>query len=137
MKIYVSGASAEADAIAQYMSRLRAGGIEITLDWVAGLKANIAEGKTDALLTNEERAQYAEADLDAIAQADVFWLLAPENPSTGSWVELGYALSCQDGLSIFVSGPGRTRCIFVACADGQFQSHEEACQFILAAAEDL
>lgn len=135
MKVYVAGASAEADMIALYMDRLRAAGLEITHDWVAGLKANIAAGKPDALLSAEERAQYAETDLDAIAEADVFWLLAPENASTGAWVELGYALSYQDGLSIVVSGAARRRCIFVSLADSQFEAHDTACEYIIAAAE--
>jgi hypothetical protein len=134
VKAYLAGASAEADAVAGWMARVREAGLEVTCDWPADIKANLAAGKPDASLTDAERAAYAEADLDGIASADIFWLLAPEpgNNSTGCWLELGHALALQAGLTVVASGPGRKRCIFVALADHQFETHAEAFEFIRA-----
>jgi hypothetical protein len=102
----------------------------------------------DSQLSNDDRRKYAQADLDGVLTADVFWLLAANDKGAcGSWVELGAALSrrewnslsacdcCPPGPSsptIIVSGPKMGRTIFTELADLCCSTDEEALEHILA-----
>lgn len=121
MKVYVAGASKEPDRVSAAMRWLRNAGHTITLDWLAAIEK---AGAANEGLSDEDRRYYAAEDLAAVAEADVIWLLAPENASTGAWVELGYAIAirdCDDKSAgaplIVVSGPARMRCIFASFAN--------------------
>ncbi len=129
MRIYIAGASAEPERVQRAMDASRKLGLEVTLDWLAAIRAAGAATPSDA---NVRRA-CALADLQAIDRADVVWLLAPENASTGAWVELGYAIALRSDRSllrplraVIVSGPGAAKCIFAELADALFASDEAA-----------
>lgn len=128
MKIYIAGASAEPERVQRAMDAARQLGYEVTLDWLAVIKA---VGAANDGLSVGERQKYALADLGAIYRADVFWLLAPENASTGAWVELGYAIAVEARLeNVVVSGPGAAKCIFVELADVVAPTDELALQHL-------
>src|ERR1700747_2806340 len=123
MKIYVAGASKERLMIADYMRRLREAGFEITHDWIAEMDQ---EKTPDNELSHEKAEKYGRRNLYGVLQADLFWLMIPENQSLGAWVELGYALA---RMGVIVSGD-RTKSIFVHLSCDHFKTHEEAFEFI-------
>lgn len=128
MIIYLAGASAEVDMVADYMARLRVHGIEIAHDWTLSVIANRALGKPDSELTHEERLRHAIADFDGVAQSDILWLLTPVGPSTGAFAEFGIALA--RGIKIVCSGTWK-RCIFTELCPPRFDKHDDAFQWIL------
>lgn len=111
LRVYVAGASAEPERVRWAMDAVRDAGAAVTLDWLAPIEAGVP---ANTGLSDAERRQYARADLDAVVSSDVLWLLAPEAPSAGAWVELGHALRCH--VVVIVSGPARKRSIFAALA---------------------
>jgi hypothetical protein len=114
MRIYVAGSYAERDVVSQYIARLRAAGAGITLDWP---QVVASVGKPDSELTYDERQKYATMDLDAVARADVMWLLIPTTHSKGSWVELGYATALMRlvaGRPRIVTSGSDTACLFTS-----------------------
>ncbi len=120
MKIYIAGASKEPERVRRWMSAARTAGLVITLDWLAVIEA---VGHANEGLSDEDRTKYAVDDWRAVREADLVWLLAPENPSTGAWVELGLALAGQ--IEVIVSGPARHRSIFAALAT-EYDHDEDA-----------
>jgi hypothetical protein len=123
LKLFVSGNSRERDVVGPYIKRLTlTPGVLITLDWVAVMNS---VSTPDPELTADERWKYASADLHAINEAHVVWLLIPssEKPTIGAWIEYGYALGC--GKRIVVSGDER-RSLFTARAHLLCATHEEA-----------
>lgn len=133
LRVYVAGASKEPERVRAAMEAVRAAGFKITLDWLAAIEE---AGAANEGLSDEDRRRYAKEDLRSVQRADVVWVLAPESTSTGAWVELGFALAIRDGcgwndLAIVVSGAARTRCIFAALADAEFDSDEEALAWVL------
>lgn len=128
MRIYVAGASKEPERVRAAMTAVQMHGHTLTLDWLAEIEA---AGAANEGLSDDDRRRYAEADLCAVANADVVWLLAPEAPSAGCWVELGYAMAWRP-LRIVVSGPARERCIFAALADVEVDDDAEALRAICA-----
>lgn len=122
--IYVAGASAEVGRIAGYIDRLKRAGHEITHDWTISVLGARAQRLTDDRLSGAVRADYADEDLIGITLCDTFWLVVPEAPSTGCWVELGAALCAAHQRTIVVSGDWK-RSIFTSLADYRFDTHEE------------
>ena len=114
LRVYVAGSSREMDRARAAMDYVRELGGVITFDWVAEIER---VGSANDGLTDEQRRSSAAADLEGVEACDVFWLLAPETPSTGAWVELGIALGLRESIRIIVSGPGSKRSIFSALAN--------------------
>jgi hypothetical protein len=132
-KIYVTGTSKERERVRAAMAAVKKLGLEITHDWLAEIEQDGVAGAVNEALDDEKRRRYSRADLDAVRRADWFWLLAPrESPSSGCWVELGYALALADRSvenrdrhwkpwpRIIVSGPGRMKSIFASFAEEEF-----------------
>jgi Nucleoside 2-deoxyribosyltransferase len=129
VNVYVAGAWIEQETRARpWIAKLRAAGIHITHDWTV---AEARPGVTsDAELTPEERRAFAKADFDGVRNADVVWLLAPnEKGACGAWVELGIALGSGIGI-IYVSGLKAKRSIFTELAMLACSTDEEAFQHI-------
>jgi hypothetical protein len=107
---------------------------QITLDWLAAIEK---AGASNEGLGDGDRRSYAADDLAAVEEADFIWLLAPENASTGAWVELGYALALRDRIDgrtrprVAVSGPARMRCIFAALANYESDSDAQALAWLV------
>lgn len=104
LRIYIAASSREVERVRAAQAAVAARGWTLTLDWLTPMLANIEAGRPDAALGDEEAAEYARADLAAIASADVLWLLAPTQPTKGAYVELGYALGTRR-VPVVVSGP--------------------------------
>lgn len=117
-KIYVAASSKEKARASCVMDRIRASPLlELAHDWVAVQDEVQAHGgPSDAELSRTDARGYATTDLEYVAEVDIFWLLAPETPTSGAWVEYGYALA---GVSYVVVSGAVERSIFCACA------HEE------------
>ena len=139
MKIYVAGASAERALIGHFINKLRALGCQVTFDWVAPIEAD--GGVCNEGLADVRRLELAQAALDGVHEADVFWLIMPRSHSIGAWVELGAALTWRrmrmlatDGTSglphILVSGPAPDRTIFNALVTVH-ETHVEAYEDIV------
>jgi hypothetical protein len=129
MRVYIAGASAEPERVRAAMGCARAAGLDVTFDWLAMIEA---AGAANEGLDDEQRKLASRLGLCAVEAADIVWLLAPEAPSCGVWVELGYALG--HGISVIVSGRARVRCIFAALAT-EFDDDDRALEHIVELAE--
>lgn len=94
LRVYVAASSApdqmaRAHAVSE---RLRKAGIELTSTWIASITAVGEANPRDA--SREQRAQWSDACLTGVEQADVVLLLVPPvtSPTRGAWVELGAVL---------------------------------------------
>jgi nucleoside 2-deoxyribosyltransferase len=147
--IYVAGATGspeEVERCEKMMARLRAAGVEVVSDWPETIKR--ASGPNPMDIPREQRAMYANTDLNQVSQAQAFWILLPEEtPTIGAWVELGFALALAyvaqfalaQGLlerQRWVLCSGKERSIFTACAD-YYATDEEAFAMITAKPEQL
>ena len=130
VSVYVAGASAEAVNVTTWISRFTNAGIEITHDWTADVFAHALTPQDD--LADETRRLYAQQDLEAVVRASIFWLIVPEKPSIGCYVELGAALVTLKPI-IYVSGAHR-RTIFTSLATECFDHHAEVFVKIVALA---
>ena len=129
MIVYVAGASAELERAQQVMEWVRSEGWTVAHDWVADVvRERIEGGRSDAELTRYEKARYAVADLNALRGSDVFWLLAPEKPTTGAWVELGSAYAKE--MRLVVSGPAWDTHLFSALAQDSYETDLAALEAI-------
>lgn len=124
MNLYIAGASAERELIADMIAKCSEVGIRITLDWPSQIEANggVANG-----MAPEEARTFAQADLDAVDAADAVWLVSGEARTCGAWVEFGYALARSK--QTIVSG-NLDRCIFTHFAGRVFTSHADAFGYV-------
>jgi len=142
VRIYIAGASKEPERVRAAMTAATKLGLEITLDWLAAIER---EGAANDGLDDEKRRRYSCDDIGAVRRADWVWLLAPhESPSSGCWVELGYALALADRSvedrdrhwkpwpRIIVSGSGRMKSIFASLAEMEFDHDDEALAYLAA-----
>ncbi len=131
MKVYVASGSDERSVAADYMKRLRQAGIELTLDWNAVIEAH--GGMTNRGLPEEARLKIARAEVGAVERADVFWLIVPQGPSCGCWVELGVAhtLSSFRPHTHVVASGDIHKSVFTSLADTCFPKHEDALAAII------
>lgn len=144
MKVYVAGASAELDRVRGVMDFIREQPrLELARDWVADVeRERIEGGRTDSDLAPDERKLFAGADLGAVAESDIFWLLSPMKGTytTGAWVELGAALVTGHmrqalGLSktvVLISGQTAGQHLFSSLADYCFDLDFEARDWLFA-----
>jgi hypothetical protein len=128
-RLYLAGASAELVLVEAYMRRVRDAGHEITWDWCATVRRIGASNPHDAKA--RQRLAWCAEDLGGVDTCDVFWLLVPQAPSVGCWVEMGVAW--QQDKRIVMSGEWRGT-IFSALADELYDSHELALSALLAEA---
>jgi len=127
LTIYVAGGSSERDAVAGYLSQLRAAGWTVTYDWTTD------PGWTDPA---HPRIESARADVRGITRARFFWYVAPREKSEGSHFELGVAWLSREmtregrrstGRVVFSSGPGDALGrVFPSLVDRHFAEHADA-----------
>jgi hypothetical protein len=98
--VYVAASGHEIERAERVVAQLRARGCTITHDWTAGMRRELAAGRRDRDLPDDEAHAYARRDIDAVRDADVFLFLVPETPSKGAWIELGIALSSRCDIVI-------------------------------------
>lgn len=131
VKVYVAGSSAELERAQRAIDFIRSIGWEVVHDWVADVRRERLEGgRQDSDLSDEERRTFAHKDLTSVGDAELVWLLVPNNPSTGAWVELGYALALTRVLihiapRIIASGPAAAGNLFCSLLD-RFDTDEDA-----------
>lgn len=116
LRIYVAASSRELPRAKRAMQAVRNYAHEVTHDWCKPIEETRALGLEEHELGAVEAREYAEADLIAIERADVVWMLAPNFPTEGFWVELGYALRASK--AIVISGATTKACrknIFLFC----------------------
>lgn len=138
MKIYIAGASSELVRARAVMDWVRAHPrFELVRDWVKDIEhERVQGGRADSQLKRYEQEHYARANLGAVAESDVLWLLSPSEGvhTTGTWVELGAALVTGHmrqalGLSktvVLISGPTSTHFLFNSLADEIFDLDADA-----------
>lgn len=135
--VYVAGSSKEIDRVQVAQQAVVDAGASISFDWTAVVVANMRAGITDEMLPPAIKRRHARADLGGIERADVFWLLLPETPSIGAWVELGSALAAAKGHGrpvVVASGHG-PRPLFAELCDAILHSDEDAAVWIRALVE--
>jgi hypothetical protein len=135
MRVYISGSSRELDHLETLAAELAGHpGVTVADRWMRDVRANMAAGRTDADLTDDERHEAAEADYRDIRRSQVFWLVVPSTPSKGAWVELGLVVT--NGGKIVIASGNTNATIFCHLAEvKRFATHAEAIAFIIARAE--
>jgi hypothetical protein len=119
MKVYVATRYEDKAEAARWIQHVRDLGVEVTHDWTA-----VEEAGADPVL----RRSYACADMEGVRDADVVWILAPEEGGRGCWTELGMALALHK--YVVVSGPGVRKNIFDTLASITTPSHLEGFEFV-------
>jgi hypothetical protein len=117
--LYLAGASSELDRIlplVQVIDGIR--GVRLVRRWWELVLKH--GGGNPPELTHETRFEYASQDLAAVAESDVLWLLYPDRPSVGAFIELGAAL-CDD-KPVIITGRRAHESIFSSMAE---TVHEE------------
>jgi len=122
VRIYVAASSREVNRVRAAYAAVAASGWTLTHDWLTPLLANLDRGVRDTDLSRDDMVRYACADLDAIARADVLWVLAPRELTKGAWFETGYAYGI--GVPIVVSGGCPS--LFLSLADHVLDDDEDA-----------
>lgn len=97
VQVYVAGASLAASRARAFMDRIDAHPkTAVAGDWTASVRAHQDRGIAESALPSDVRALHAARDLEALAAADIFVLLAEVRlPTRGAWVELGFALALR------------------------------------------
>lgn len=128
-KVYVAGSSAELDRARTWRDRLVSAGVEVVSTWIETVIA-VGDANPREATTNARRV-WSEDDLAQVSIADVFWLLAPEQPTRGAWVELGFAHAtrlvepdARMAIRVIISGDTR-QSIFCALGE-EYATDEEA-----------
>jgi hypothetical protein len=137
LRVYVAASSREMERVDRALEKL--GGlteVEVTYRWIDDMRADMAKGISDKDLTRKEAMEAGHKCLLGVAEAEVFWLLYPNEPTRGAWVELGYARALGDNfrhISIVVSYEGRTSLgacpLAVADDDGYHETLGDAAGF--------
>jgi len=129
LRVYVAAASAELRRAALAMDLVRhTPGLALAHDGVATI---LQHGSANAGLTDAVREAVATEGLAKVREADLLWLLCPNRPTVGAWVELGHFLRHRPERAtprypVVVSGPGAGRTIFTATAEVVVDTDEEA-----------
>jgi hypothetical protein len=113
IRIYVCGASYEAERSARAIAALRERGAMVTHDWTTSaiaMRPHGGDSGLDAVL----RWRATLEDLAAVDAAHVVLWLVPERGSTGAGFEAGYAFA--RGVTVIAAGPHTTATIFSAVA---------------------
>lgn len=121
MKVYIAGSSQERSVVAKCIARLRAAGVEITLDWPAVIESH--GGMANIGLTETQRLRAADDDIRAVMACDIFWLICPTTKTSGCWFEFGVAV--MSGKLCVTSGMEQMS-IFTSKAFEYFSNEEEA-----------
>lgn len=136
LSVYVAGAWVEKKERAEkWIAELRKAGVRITFDWTVDEVPSTPV--TDADLPPGERLKRATSDFDGVFNAELVWLLAPnERGASGAWTEFGIALASKamDGTFVIASGLRAERTIFTSLATRTFKTDEEAFDYVLAVA---
>lgn len=112
LRVYVAASSRELERVDRALEGLsKIPNVEVTYRWIDDMREQMAKGRTDKDLTREEALEVGDACLQGVYDADLVWLLYPNEPTRGAWVELGYARALFDQNligRIVVSYEGRT-----------------------------
>lgn len=112
LKVYVAASSRELERVDRALEGLsKIPNVEVTYRWIDDMRKQMAKGLTDKDLTREEALEVGDACLQGVYDADLVWLLYPNETTRGAWVELGYARALFDQNligRIVVSYEGRT-----------------------------
>jgi hypothetical protein len=71
---------------------------------------------------------FAKADMNAVRECDVLWLLMPQSETRGAWVEFGLALAF--GKVVVCSGEGQERSIFTSLAMRRYELDADAVTYL-------
>ncbi len=133
MKVYIAASSRieERNRVRLCMHALEAApGLELAYDWLTPM-----QGRTttrDSELSDSDAIDQARLCLKGVEDAEAVWLLAPNSPTRGAWVELGVAHS--ESKLIVGSGDYR-QSIFCQLADFLYEKDAEALAFFVRRAE--
>lgn len=90
-RVYIAGASSEIERIELWSAALRKAGVLVVSTWPEVVRKVGSANPMTA--TRNERAGWANTDLNEIVEASVFWLLLPTGkPTAGAYTELGFAI---------------------------------------------
>ena len=125
LRVYVAGSSAETERAVRCMNWLRDHGIVVTSSWPEVIATVGIANPRNA--PRDDRATWTQTDLAEVQTADVLWLLAPNTPTRGAWIEYGFALAV--GRMVVASGDTK-QTIFTAIGD-EYGTDAEALEALL------
>lgn len=129
--VYVAAASAEVSRARHAMRELEIHGYEVTSNWPDVIESVGVANPPGA--TAFDRRHWSWTCLQQLERASVLWLLMPEAPTVGAFVELGYAIA--RAKRIVTSGDTR-RSIFTSTGQ-EFATDGDALAFLLSRKEEI
>jgi hypothetical protein len=117
-KVFLGGSSREPQRVREMAARIDASGIEITQRWWEPAAHGAPEewGGKDGSIPRGVQAHLCRGNMRAIAEADVVFVLWPENGILSTCaVELGFALG--KGKPLVVTGTRSHECTWTALED--------------------
>lgn len=130
-RVYVCGASYEAERAARVVALLRERGAVVTHDWTPAAIAARPHGG-DVSLSAIVRWRATLDDLAAIDSAHVVLWLVSERGSTGAGFECGYAFA--RGVTVIAAGPHTSATIFSSIATTTAHDDETGVEIAIRAA---
>lgn len=124
-RIYVAASSMEIERAKRCIAWAIEDGHVVTHDWPSVIEAHGEANPTGEGWDLSRRRDVARSNVDGVWSANVLWMLAPETPTVGAWVELGVAIAVKKSfdIDIIVSGPAyATASIFAGYADAIFET---------------
>lgn len=131
--IYIAASSAERPRVHRAQSIAREHGFELAFDWATEIDRVGDPNPADPELARVA----AERCIDAVFRADLFWLLLPEQPTVGAWVETWHRTMMQPTRPILMSGPAPDRSVFLHVAVREVYTRDEDVRAFLMAERDV
>lgn len=139
--IYLAGPSEEIARVHYWRDKLSTVGYLQTYDWTIEVYETRDEYGADGELEDERQWEFTNADLMAICESDVVWILWPKRTSHGAAAELGCVYGLRKAFELFgsdrppphlvVSGNNVRSHIFTSGADARFLQDGEAFKHLI------
>lgn len=130
MKIYLAGASEEAERCAAAMQQLQELGHAITEDWTVSVLANGADDDCTVATLREA----AHRNVAGVKAADLLIVLVPKERGSIGW---SFEMGCALANLVDVWWVGRKQSCFWTLADRVFTSFDEALEALREAEAEL
>lgn len=138
--IYLAGPSDEIPRVHYWRDKLSQAGYLQTYDWTIEVYETRTEYGGDGQLEDARQWEYTNADLTAICESEVVWILWPKNKSHGASAEMGCVYGLRKAYELFgsdtapphllVSGSNVRDHIFTSGADERFTNDQAAYEYL-------
>jgi hypothetical protein len=129
--VYVAASSGEIERAEKWMKALRDAGIVVQSTWPEVIRKSGGVANPMSA-TREQRREWSFTDLAEVKKAEILWLLCPNVPTIGAYVELGFACGSSEAANprTLIASGIEPRTIFTSIC-GYYETDELAFDAIL------